>query len=127
MDTQSDGLRKHGGAGKDTNVVGRVAGVEQVKVEQVGKVEAPKKNDATLEYVRSIQLAFKSIGKRKLSKLKKAGLKKGLHNVSTKLMKQLIRKLKCAPPTDRQMAAIFKDAGVEPPAMTWSEFFLWLR
>ena len=116
MDTQSDGLRKHGGAGKDTNVVGRV-----------GKAEAPKKNDATLEYVRSIQLAFKSIGKRKLSKLKKAGSKKGLHNVSTKLMKQLIRKLKCAPPTDRQMAAIFKDAGVEPPAMTWSEFFLWLR
>ena len=57
-----------------------------------------------------------------------AGKKKGLHNVSTKLLKQLIHKLKCAPPTDRQMAAILKDAGVELPAtsMTWSEFFLWL-
>jgi hypothetical protein len=78
--------------------------------------------------VRSIQSAIKSIGKRKLDKLKKAGKKKGLHNVSMKLMKQLIHKLKCAPPTDLQMAAILKDAGVELPAtsMTWSAFYLWL-
>ena len=99
------------------------------QVAQVDKVvEASKQDKATLEYVQLIQSALKSIGKRKLDKLKKAGSKKGLHNVSMKLMKQLIHKLKCAPPTDRQMAAILKDAGVEPPAtsMTWSEFFLWL-
>ena len=135
MDTQSDGLRKHGGAGKDTNVVERVTKVERVatvervpQVAQVEKVEAPEQDNATLEYVQLIQSVFKSIGKRKLDKLKKAGSKKGLHNVSMKLMKQLMHKLKCAPPTDLQMAAILKDAGVQPPAtsMTWSEFFLWL-
>jgi len=120
VDNQSGGLGNNGGAGKDIKVVERVAEVE--------KVEASEQDNATLEYVQLIQSALNSIGKRKLDKLKKAGTKKGLHNVSTKLLKQLIHKLKCAPPTDRQMAAILKDAGVELPAtsMTWSEFFLWL-
>tara|TARA_B110000091_G_scaffold4111_1_gene4123 strand:- start:460 stop:852 length:393 start_codon:yes stop_codon:yes gene_type:complete len=125
--------------------VERVAQVEKVKkVEKVNKnpdkkVELVDKkvarvaqvkeiDKATVEYVRLIQSAFKSIGQPKMDKLKKAGSKKGLHNVSTILMKKLINRLKCAPPTDRQMAAILKDAGVDPSStsMTWSEFYLWL-
>ena len=123
VDNQSGGLRNDGSAGKDTDVGERVE-----RVAEVEKVETPEQDNATLEYVQLIQSVFKSIGKRKLDKLKKAGSKKGLHNVSMKLMKQLIHKLRCAPPTDLQMAAILKDAGVELPAtsMTWSEFFLWL-